>query len=279
MKKTFISNQKKSIAGLAFFMVMLSASMAALWSCGQTQASSHRIAEDADHAPAQEAEHSPIDQQQTKQTYTKEALLGKLYPAKDTGFVLIEKLHTTKDGIYLRKEAYAAFKRMYKAASDQGVYLKIISATRNFDDQKRIWERKWALEKYKGWSDVDKAKNIMLLSSMPGTSRHHWGTDIDLNDLNNSYFAKEEGKKMYQWMQNNAARFGYYQTYTSKTTGRTGYEEEKWHWSYLPIARTMLEEYNANISYSDITGFSGSSTASAIKTIEHYVNGIDAALK
>ena len=42
---------------------------------------------------------------------------------------------------------------------------------------------------------ISAVKEIMKYSSMPSTSRHHWGTDIDLNSLENSYFEKGEGKK------------------------------------------------------------------------------------
>ncbi|NJK84501.1 MAG: M15 family metallopeptidase [Saprospiraceae bacterium] len=41
----------------------------------------------------------------------------------------------------------------------------------------------------------ERALKILKYSSMPGTSRHHWGTDIDLNSFSNSYFEQGEGKK------------------------------------------------------------------------------------
>ena len=93
---------------------------------------------------------------------------------------------------------------------------------------------------------------------MPTTSRHHWGTDIDLNSLSNSYFEQGKGKKEYEWLIENANKYGFYQVYTSKENGRTGYNLEKWHWSYLPLASEYLKFYNANITYKDISGFKGS---------------------
>jgi hypothetical protein len=110
---------------------------------------------------------------------------------------------------------------------------------------------------------------------MHGTTRHHWGTDIDINSLENSYFKSGAGKKLYDWMLLHAAEYGFHQTYTDKSKGRTGYEEEKWHWSYLPLSGPFLEEYKKQISYTDITGFSGSQVAAELKVIETYVQGIE----
>ena len=82
---------------------------------------------------------------------------------------------------------------MYNAALLEGVELKIVSGTRNFHQQKSIWERKWNAN-IKSMDSLSSVKEILKYSSMPCTSRHHWGTDIDLNDLNNSYFEYGKGK-------------------------------------------------------------------------------------
>jgi zinc D-Ala-D-Ala carboxypeptidase len=212
-------------------------------------------------------------------TITKDELLGKFDPAKQIDFIKIEKQYSSKEGIYLREQAYDAFKKMFVAASKENVPLVIISATRNFDYQKSIWEKKWLQENYKGWNDLQKVNDIMKFSSMPGTSRHHWGTDIDLNSVTPSYFDSGKGKVIYDWLVKHGSEYGFYQTYTNKSGGRTGYSEEKWHWSYLPLASLYLKQYNEMISYSDLKGFSGSSSAKAAKSIELYVNGIDSSLK
>ena len=207
--------------------------------------------------------------------FTCEELLGKFNPAKHSGFQLIESRYTTKNDIYLRKESYEAFKRMHEAAMKEGITLTILSATRNFETQKGIWERKWKRPQYEGKANLDRILDIMKFSSMPGTSRHHWGTDIDLNSLEPAYFTQGKGLQIYQWLLAHASEHGYYQTYTSKKDGRSGYEEEAWHWSYMPLAGPMLKAYNRDITYSDLTGFSGSASASQARVIEEFVNGID----
>ena len=58
---------------------------------------------------------------------------------------------------------------------------------------------------------------ILEYSSAPGTSRHHWGTDMDINALQNDYFSnKGNGAFLYEWLQKNAAKFGFCQPYNKK---------------------------------------------------------------
>lgn len=211
-------------------------------------------------------------------------LMGQFDPSRHPDFTRIEAIYTNKTGIYLRKDAYEAFKRMHRDAANAGIVLKIISATRNFDAQKAIWEDKWT-----GKRQVDgvllspevtdpegRAKKILRYSSMPGSSRHHWGTDIDLNALNNEFFAAGEGQVLYNWLLNNAANYGFCQPYTAKGTFRpNGYEEEKWHWSFVPIAKPLTDLARDSMSNEKISGFLGHETAVSIGILENYILGVN----
>jgi LAS superfamily LD-carboxypeptidase LdcB len=205
---------------------------------------------------------------------SKDKLTGRFDYTKDKDFVKVADEYCTKPS-YMHKEAYTKFVEMHKAAKKEGVTLKVISGTRNFNEQCGIWNRKW--EKYIAQKDsIETMKTILTYSSMPSTSRHHWGTDIDINSLENSYFESGKGLKEYKWLCENAAKYGFCQVYTSKKDSkRTGYEMEKWHWSYLPVATINLQAYNKLITYADVKGFKGAHLANKVKAKEHYVNGID----
>lgn len=211
----------------------------------------------------------------TAQDVDKNYLLGKFNPHQDARFVQLADQYTggSAKGAYLRKETYEAFIHMAEAAKADGVNLIIISATRNYFQQKAIWERKWMAEASIK-NEADRAKKILLFSSMPGTSRHHWGTDMDLNDLNNEYFDSGEGLKIYEWLKAHAHEYGFCQPYTSKENGRTGYEEERWHWSYTPLSVPFLEAYKTTIKLNDIKDFLGSDTAPKLDVIVNYVDGV-----
>jgi len=214
---------------------------------------------------------------------TEDELLGKINPAKNSGFSKIASQYTSKTNIYLRNETYDKFVQMAQAAKKEGIQLHIISATRNFAAQKSIWEAKWNGQRKVSGQDLSKsiadpaqrALKILEYSSMPGTSRHHWGTDLDLNALNNAYFAKGEGKKIYDWLLAHAHKYGFCQVYTEKGPDRPdGYHEEKWHWSYMPLSHQFLEQYNELIGYEKLGGFDGDQVAEKIDAIGKYVNGI-----
>lgn len=205
---------------------------------------------------------------------SRDYLLGKFDPSKDPNFVVLGKPYTDKPNMMLRKEAYEAFKKMWESAQKDGITLKIISSTRTFAQQKTIWEEKWGRFAKGAPASRDRALKILEYSSMPGSSRHHWGTDVDLNDLNNPSF-EGNGKyaKVYEWLVAHAGEFGFCQPYTA---GRPfGYHEEKWHWSYVPLSKPFLAQYKASIHDSDIQGFLGANMALEIGAVEHYVLGIN----
>ena len=216
--------------------------------------------------------------------YSLDFLLGKFDPKTHEDFVTIDQKYADRNDRMMQRQAYEAFVKMHEAAQEDNINLKIISATRNFDYQSGIWSRKWSgqtlLEgKYAASQIEDKterARAIMRWSSMPGTSRHHWGTDIDINALNNAYFENGQGLKEYEWLEANAAKFGFCRPYTEKGEQRPeGYEEEKWHWSYLPLSKKMTHDMKHLFEDGMLTGFEGHETATSIGVKENYVLGID----
>lgn len=207
------------------------------------------------------------------QGLTTDYLMGKFDPATSTDFVEVERKYAVREAMYLRKETYEAFKKMYAAAEKEGFKLTVLSATRHFTNQKNIWETKWHKLQNTVADPTARARKILEYSSMPGSSRHHWGTDIDLANLTNAYFDTGNGKKMYAWMLKNAASFGFCQPYTA---GRpTGYFEEKWHWSYMPLSKKMTDFAEKNLKNEMIKGFLGSETAVDIDIVKNYVLGIN----
>ncbi len=215
-------------------------------------------------------------------------IMGHFDPATDNRFTIIEDKYADRSGLLMRIEAYEEFIRMYDAASAEGIRFKIRSATRNFDYQKGIWERKWLGQTIVSdgtnvhtdiAQPIDKALKILEYSSMPGTSRHHWGTDIDLNSFDNGWFESGEGLKLYTWMQAHAHEYGFCQPYTTKGVDRPhGYNEEKWHWSYIPLSADLIQEAE-RLNDNMIKGFMGAEQAEAIGVVEKYILGINSTCK
>lgn len=212
-------------------------------------------------------------------------LIGDIDPAKDPMFAKIPEKYLGGSRVWGHKDAVDAFVRMAEDAASNGYVLKAVSAFRSFSDQKEIWENKWSGKTLVGGKKLNvstpdpkaRALKILEFSSMPGTSRHHWGTDFDINNLNNSYFNTRDGKRIYDWLTQHAPQYGFCQVYSAKgADGRsTGYEEEKWHWSYMPVASWYLKQYPIDVGYERLTGFDGATSAKDINVIKNYVQGIN----
>jgi len=260
-----INSFRKNILNMSVLLWMIGFFMSGCQQAAQDQVSRNAGIPASVHAQADTSGKSPVGA---------DYLLGKFNPATHPDFVKVDKPYTDRAGMMLRKETFEAFKKMWAAARADNISLRIISSTRNFDQQKNIWETKWERFAKDAPAPKDRALKILEFSSMPGSSRHHWGTDIDLNDLNNpSFEAGGKYQKVYEWLSAHAHEYGFCQPYTA---GRAhGYQEEKWHWSFSPLSKPFLEEYKKTISESDITGFKGADLAPELHTVEYYVGGIN----
>ena len=217
-------------------------------------------------------------------TLTLDFITGRFDPSSNEDFILIPEKYTDRPSMLMHKEAFMAFEKMWAAAKEAGHTLIIRSAARNFDYQRGIWERKWtgSTQLNDGSfaneieDEVKRALKILEYSSMPGTSRHHWGTDIDFNSFENGWFESGEGLALYNWLTQNAASFGFCRPYTAKDGLRPyGYNEEKWHWSYTPLASKYLSYAKEWLTNDDISGFLGSEQAATIDVVNKYVFGIN----
>ena len=173
--------------------------------------------------------------------YTIDDLIGKSKPILTKG----------KD-YRLLPEVATAFEKMRTDAKKAGFDICVISSYRNYAYQNGIWEKKFKANKTKGLSDIKNIEKIIEYSTIPGTSRHHWGTDLDIIDmtkgipldpLHEKHF--NEGGQMRNfklWLDENASKYGFYLVYTNDSK-RKGFKYEPWHFTYKPISEKMLAEY------------------------------------
>jgi len=150
---------------------------------------------------------------------------------------------------------------MRDAAADAGIKLGIRSAFRDFETQLLIWNRKWRGERVLLARDGAELKHadlgpdelldaILSWSAVPGGSRHHWGSDIDVIDeaaipegykvqlIPAEYSATGIFAKLNAWLNDNASRFGFFRPYQND---RGSVMPEPWHLSYAPVSLPALE--------------------------------------
>lgn len=209
-------------------------------------------------------------------------LAGRFSPEKSPVFKAVPARYVMGNTQYLETETLAAFLKLAAAAEKQGYAIRIVSGTRTFTTQKSIWEQKFTgARKVSGKNlataikdETQRSLEILRFSSMPGTSRHHWGTDMDLHEtklsgppLYNETFQNGRGREFFTWLERNAPQFGFCQPYNGDPADRNGdqyahgYQEERWHWSYKPIAAVYLARYRENASALAPAGFAGSKAA------------------
>ncbi len=161
----------------------------------------------------------------------------------------------------IHKKAYKPFLKMRQAALKVGIDIKIVSGFRSFERQLQIWNNKYKLYQKQDISDKEIIQKIITYSTIPGTSRHHWGTDIDIIDANVSqpetdllleenYHGNGVYCKLNEWMQSHAHEFGFYLVYTDNYN-RSGFNYEPWHFSYKPLSKSYLKSY-LNLNHDDL---------------------------
>lgn len=167
----------------------------------------------------------------------------------------------------LHYEAAASFLAMRDAAADDGIDLAARSGFRDFDTQMLIWNRKWAGEKplydrnnqlieRNTLADSEAVDAILCWSAIPGGSRHHWGSDIDVIDaatvpegytvqlVPSEYASDGIFCRLSAWLDANMSRFGFFRPYRMD---RGGVSPEPWHLSYAPVSVPALESLSLSM--------------------------------
>ncbi|MPW58035.1 D-alanyl-D-alanine carboxypeptidase family protein [Moraxella catarrhalis] len=195
-----------------------------------------------------------------------------VFDQSSTKLKSIPKKYTPKPK-KIHPEVYNSLIDMIDKTQKDNIKLSVVSAFRSYQRQKQIWENKWGNRPN---DDINHAKNILKWSAFPGTSRHHWGTDVDFNSVETAYWKSKEGVKVYNWLQNNAPKYGFCQTYDD---GRQhGYNSEPWHWSYMPVADRYLAQIS-NPAVLEVVlnqGVKGSEAVRQSGDLMNYVTSINA---
>ena len=157
---------------------------------------------------------------------------------------------TLKSG--LLHEAYLKFKQMQNDAKKEGVEIEIVSGYRSYEKQKDIWNNKYNKNFENGILGIKNINRIIQYSTLPGTSRHHWGTDIDIIDkrfvpkgdllIEKNYSENGIYSQLFSWMKKNSKKYGFYLVYDDSPK-RKGFKFEPWHYSYKPLSVIFLRRF------------------------------------
>ena len=200
----------------------------------------------------------------------------------------------------LHRAAVRPFLAMREAAALAGFDLVPVSSFRDFGRQRAIWNAKFrgervALDRAGKPMDITalgpgaRVEAILLWSALPGASRHHWGSDVDVADgkpMAAGYVPKLEVDEyrgggpfaaLSAWLGANMRRFGFYRPYTRR--GR-GVQPEPWHLSYAPVAKPALARMSVRLLGRAIRGADVEGEAEILARLpairERYLLDVDA---
>lgn len=178
--------------------------------------------------------------------FTRNQLIGKGNPD------IVGDTYTSK----MHKATKEAFSKMKAAAAKENFNIEVVSSYRSFQRQKEIFERKYKNFTSQGLSPEDAIDKIIEYSTIPGTSRHHWGTDLDIIDANaprpanvlipENFHGDGPYCSLKMWLDENAEKFNFFEVYTDNGN-RKGFKYEPWHFSFAPVSIPMLKEYQERI--------------------------------
>lgn len=106
--------------------------------------------------------------------------------------------------------------------------------------QQKIMDEKINEYEKQGYSAKEAKKRAEKYVAIPDTSEHQLGLSVDINADTD----KCSSEKVYQWLDENAYKYGFVKRYPEDKTDITGISNEPWHYRYVgtTVAKIMKEE-------------------------------------
>jgi LAS superfamily LD-carboxypeptidase LdcB len=170
-------------------------------------------------------------------------------------------------GVLLHTHAVAPFMNLSRAAQAAGFDLSPLSSFRAFERQLAIWNAKFSgarplydaagveLDALR-LGPSERVDAILLWSALPGASRHHWGTDVDVIDaraVTADYRVQLTAAEfslggpfapLTEWLEVHAPQFGFFRPYRGVLSG---VQAEPWHFSFAPTAEVARASLTVDV--------------------------------
>ena len=162
------------------------------------------------------------------------------------------ELTTLSNGVQVDSRIYPDLQRMFDDMRTQGIYPVVGEGYRTHEQQEKMMQDKIDAFRSEGYSKKEARRLAEDWVAVPGTSEHELGIALDINAAIDSSTTHEE---VYQWLYDNAYRYGFILRYPEGKEAVTGIDYEPWHYRYVggEAARQIyeggltLEEYKNTI--------------------------------
>ena len=150
------------------------------------------------------------------------------------------ELTELSNGKKVDSRIYPELQQMFNDARAEGLALFVREGYRTTEEQQKIMDEKINEYEKQGYSAKEAKKRAEKYVAIPDTSEHQLGLSVDINADTD----KCSSEKVYQWLDENAYKYGFVKRYPEDKTDITGISNEPWHYRYVgtTVAKIMKEE-------------------------------------
>lgn len=176
--------------------------------------------------------------------------------------------------VRLHRDVAAPYLALCAAGREAGLAISAVSGFRDFERQRQIWNAKYRGERplldragrpldAAALTPRERVAAILLWSALPGASRHHWGTDLDVIDtaalapgeqahlVPEEFAAQGVFARLNRFLEARAGDFGFYRPY-ARDAG--GVMPEPWHLSHMATAQAALAALSPTVLARALSG-------------------------
>ena len=153
-------------------------------------------------------------------------LVNRTHPIPENYDVTLMDL---SNGCRVDERIYPALQAMFDAARADGLSLFVRDGYRTREDQQAIMDNKILEYEYSGYSTEEATQLAEEWVAIPGTSEHQLGISVDINADNSG----SSDDAVYNWLYDNAWKYGFIKRYPEDKTDITGVINEPWHYRYV----------------------------------------------
>lgn len=147
------------------------------------------------------------------------------------------------NGLYVDSRIYPDLQQMFNDARSDGIYPIVGEAYRTHEEQQNIMQNRINSYLFEGYSQYEAEELAKEWVAEPGKSEHELGIALDIN-ADPAYSSDYE---VYDWLAQNAYKYGFILRYPQGKEYITGIDYEPWHYRYVG-KETAVEIYNLQIT-------------------------------
>lgn len=150
------------------------------------------------------------------------------------------ELTTLFNGVQVDSRIYPELQKMFDDMRNEGIYPVVGEGYRTSEMQKQMMQEKIDAYMAEGYSKTVAKHQAKKYVAKAGTSEHELGIALDINASTDSSTTNDE---VYQWLYDNAYKYGFILRYPEGKEEITSIDYEPWHYRYVgkQAAQEMYE--------------------------------------